>query len=67
MLPRLPLVPNKQVINPVMGNQFYVKWPKSKEPQSVKTYGRPGKGVQGESVTGGANSMARIRKGPTRT
>jgi hypothetical protein len=63
MIPRQPLVPNKQQLNPVMGSQFFVKYPKSDEKQSIVSYARPGKGAQGESVTGGKNSMTIIRKG----
>jgi hypothetical protein len=68
MLNRKPLRPNKQELQarpyePVLGPQ----WPKGIEEQSIKTWAGPGRGPNGESVTGGPNTKrTNIRKGPMR-
>lgn len=66
---RKPLRPNQQVFvpkeyeNPVLGMQ----WPKSVEKQSIVSWNTPGRGQQGESVSGGPNTKrTNIRKGPMR-
>ena len=67
MLNRQPLGVNNRVYSPVSGSQWYVKYPKSIEPQTTKSWSSPGRGQQGESVTGGPNTKrTNIRKGPMR-
>lgn len=66
MLNRKALRPNNQVYNPVLGSQFFVKYPKTIEKQSIYSWDTPGRGQQGESVTGGSNKSKIIRKGTSR-
>lgn len=66
MLNRKPLTPNKQVYNPVLGVQQFAKYPKAIETQSIYSWDTPGRGQQGESVTGGSNKSKIIRKGTSR-
>jgi hypothetical protein len=66
MIPRKRIAPNNRANLPLesfMGYQFAPgKFPKSKEEQSIVTWNSPGKGQQGESVTGGSNKQIIIRK-----
>lgn len=67
MLNRKPLRPNNQQVTSVLGKQWAVKYPKSNETQSIVSWSTPGKGVAGESQTGGPNTKrTNIRKGPMR-
>lgn len=67
MYPRKALRPNQQVLQAVLGSQFMpYNFPKSIERPSIVTYDTPGKGQQGESVTGGKNRQTYIRKGTYR-
>lgn len=63
---RRPLRPNNQTYSPVSGSQWFAKFPKSSEKQSVVSWAKPGKGQQGESVTGAPYKSQVIRKGTTR-
>lgn len=68
MLKRKALRPNQQKLvpkpyePPLLGQQ----WPKAQESPSIYTWDTPGRGQQGESVTGGSNKSKIIRKGTTR-
>jgi len=67
MLDRKPLRPNKQTYSPVSGSQWFSRFPKAIEEPTIKSWAGPGRGQQGESVTGGANTKrTNIRKGPMR-
>lgn len=68
---RTPLrVNNQRVVsqpyNPALGTQWSAAYPKSNETPSIYTWDTPGRGQQGESVTGGSNKSKIIRKGTTR-
>lgn len=64
---RKPLRVNNQRFSPVSGSQWFAKFPKNKEQQSIVSWSTPGRGQQGESVTGGPNTKrTNIRKGPMR-
>lgn len=70
MIPRSNLAPNNRrnvPLDELLSIQFVTpKFPKSIETPSVKTWDTPGRGQQGESVTGGSNKSKIIRKGTTR-
>ena len=67
MYPRQALRPNQQVLTAVLGPQLIpYNYPKSIERPSIVTHDTPGKGQQGESVTGGSNKQTYIRKGTYR-
>lgn len=64
---RKALRPNNQEFvpvpySPVLGPQ----WPKSIEKQSIVSWNTPGRGQQGESVSGAPYHSQVIRKGTTR-
>lgn len=64
MYPRQALRPNKQVLTAVLGPQLTpYNYPKSIERPSIVTHNTPGKGQQGESITGGSNKQMYIRQG----
>jgi len=66
MMNRKALRPNNQTFSPVLGSQFFVRYPKAIERQSTYSWDTPGRGQQGESVTGGSNKSKIIRKGTSR-
>jgi len=66
MLYRQGLRINDQEYKPVSGSQFIVKYPKSIEVQTIQSWSDPGKGQQGESVTGAPYQSQVIRKGQSR-
>lgn len=71
---RKPLRPNQQVVGPasedptsLYGRQWLPKLPKAKEESTIASWNTPGRGQQGESVSGGPNTKrTNIRKGPMR-
>ena len=68
MLGRKPLrVNNQELVAKTYSLVLGPQWPKSNEKQSIKSWSSPGRGQQGESVTGGPNTKrTNIRKGPMR-
>lgn len=66
MLPRRPVAPNNRMGMPLeklKGRQFAaVKYPKNNERTTTATWASPGRGAQGESVTGGTYRANIIRK-----
>lgn len=66
MIPRKPLAPNNRAGMPLeelMGGQFAkIKYPKNFEKATIKTWSGPGRGQQGESVTGGTYRATVIRR-----
>jgi hypothetical protein len=70
VIPRKPAIPNNRANLPLqtlLGSQFVTpKFPKSVEEPSIKTWKTPGKGVEGQSVTGGANNPHLVQRGITR-
>ena len=70
MIPRSAMVPNNRrdvPLEELLSVQFVpIKYPKSNETPSIYAWDTPGRGQQGESVTGGSNKSKIIRKGTTR-
>lgn len=53
MIPRKPLIPNKQTLSPVLGSQWFARYPKTNESPSIKAFNGYGRPSQGESFGGG--------------
>ena len=66
MLLRKSLRPNNQAFVPASGAQWFSRFPKAVEQQSIHSWSKPGKGQQGESVTGTPYQSQVIRKGQSR-
>lgn len=66
MIRRKPVAPNNLMGTPIenlKGRQFAsIKYPKNIETTTTATWSSPGKGAQGESVTGGTYRANIIRK-----
>lgn len=71
MIPRRALAPNNRrdvPLDELLSVEFapYINSYKANETPSIYTWDTPGRGQQGESVTGGSNKSKIIRKGTTR-
>ena len=66
MFLRDALRPNKMEYTPRSGAQWFSRFPKAIEEQSIESWSNPGKGQQGEPVTGEPYQSEVIRKGQSR-